>query len=283
LIIPQPLISACHNKPQREAWLAQLPATIHLLAERWSLVLEAPFENASAAWVAPAKLTDGTAAVLKLAMPHVEGDHEIDGLQFWQGSPTVRVLQADRGLAAMLLERCEPGEGLWKRPKSEQDTVLAGILKGLGRMPPEPHPFRHLSTMLAVWRNRALAHKAEWPDERLVNEGLRLFTELSESTADQTLLATDLHAGNVLHAQREPWLVIDPRPYIGDPAYDATQHLINRAKVGADPCGTIRRFAELAGLDPERVLLWTFARAAAQPRDDWAKSPLIELAQAIAR
>jgi streptomycin 6-kinase len=31
----------------------------------------------------------------------------------------------------------------------------------------------------------------------------------------------DLHAGNVLATQREPWLVIDPKPFIGDPAFDA--------------------------------------------------------------
>jgi streptomycin 6-kinase len=136
--------------------------------------------------------------------------------------------------------------------------------------------------MLAGWRDRTLADEARWPDPDLVREGLRLFTELTESASDQVLLATDLHAGNVLQAQREPWLVIDPRPYIGDPAYDATQHLLNRTSVGSDPCGTIRRFAELAGLDPERVRLWTFARAAAQPRDDWKKGPLMELARAVA-
>jgi len=275
LIIPQALRSACQNKPKREAWLAKLAVTVRLLEQRWSLLLEAPFENASAAWVVPANLADGTAAVLKLAMPHLEGDHEIDALRFWQGSPTVRLLEADRGLGALLLERCEPGTGLWKRPKSEQDLVLAGILKRLWRIPPEPHPFRHLSAMLAGWRDRTLADEARWPDPDL-------FTELTESASDQVLLATDLHAGNVLQAQREPWLVIDPRPYIGDPAYDATQHLLNRTSVGSDPCGTIRRFAELAGLDPERVRLWTFARAAAQPRDDWKKGPLMELARAVA-
>jgi streptomycin 6-kinase len=96
------------------------------------------------------------------------------------------------------------------------------------------------------------------------------------------LLATDLHAGNIIQAQREPWLVIDPRPYVGDPAYDATQHLLNRAIARSNPLDTIRKFAELAGLDLERVRLWTFARAAAQPRDDWSNLALIELARVIA-
>lgn len=36
-----------------------------------------------------------------------------------------------------------------------------------------------------------------------------------------TLLCTDLHAGNVLAAGRESWLATDPKPYLGDPTYDA--------------------------------------------------------------
>jgi streptomycin 6-kinase len=282
LNIPQPLIAACQNRPKRQAWLAQLDNIVLQLAQRWSLVLEAPFENATAAWVAPVKLPGGTAAVLKLSMPHIEGEHEIDGLRFWSGDPTVRLLDADRKLGAMLMERCEPGTGLWLRPRQEQDLVLAAILKRLWRLPPEPHPFRPLSTMLAGWRDRTLANVAKWPDPGLVREGLRLLAELSESAPSQALLATDLHAGNVIQAQREPWLVIDPRPYVGDPAYDATQHLLNRAIAPSAPLDTIRSFAELAGLDPERVRLWTFARAAAQPRDDWSDNSFMEFARAIA-
>ena len=80
------------------------------------------------------------------------------------------------------------------------------------------------------------------------------------------LLATDLHAGNVLRAERQPWLVIDPKPFVGDPAYDATQHLLNGLeRLESDPLGTIRRFSELLELDAERVRLWTFARTAAAP------------------
>jgi streptomycin 6-kinase len=43
----------------------------------------------------------------------------------------------------------------------------------------------------------------------------------------RVLLATDLHAMNVLAATRQPWLAIDPKPYVGDPHYDPVQHLLN--------------------------------------------------------
>ena len=40
-------------------------------------------------------------------------------------------------------------------------------------------------------------------------------------------------------------------------------------RVRADPRATVRRFADLLEVDHERVRLWMFARAAAEPRDVW--------------
>jgi hypothetical protein len=45
---------------------------------------------------------------------------------------------------------------------------------------------------------------------------------------------------------------------------------------------TISRFADLLGVDPERIRLWTFARLAADPREDWRNDPSVELARAMA-
>ena len=137
--------------------------------------------------------------------------------------------------------------------------------------------------MLARWSDETLAAAERWPDPGLVREGLRLFGELSQSAAKDMLLVTDLHPGNVLRAQREPWLAIDPKPFVGDPAYDATQHLLNcQARLHSDAVGTIRRFADLLEVDHERVRAWTFARAAADPRDDWKNDPLTDLARVLA-
>ena len=128
-----------------------------------------------------------------------------------------------------------------------------------------------------------MAQEEHWPDATLVSEGLHLLYALAIDATEEVLLATDLHAGNVLRAQREPWLVIDPKPFVGDPAYDATQHLFNcDARLFGNPEETIRRFAGLLGVDYERVRLWTFARAAAEPRDEWADERIIKLARALA-
>jgi streptomycin 6-kinase len=78
-------------------------------------------------------------------------------------------------------------------------------------------------------------------------------------------------------------LVIDPKPFVGDHAYDGTQHLFNcTARMKSNPNETIRRLADLLGVDHERLRLWTFARAAAEPRDDWNDREWLDLARAIA-
>jgi streptomycin 6-kinase len=265
-------------------WLEDLDETIRKLETRWSLSFGKPFEEASCAWVAPVTLPNGTAAVLKIGMPHMEAEHEIDGLRFWDGDPTVRLLDADDETGAMLLERCHPGTALRELPEPEQDLVISGLLRRLWRRPAAAHRFRPLSALTAAWSEETLADAEHWREPGLVREGLSLFRKLPLSARAEVLLATDLHAGNVLRAEREPWLVIDPKPFIGDPAYDATQHLFNCAeRLRSDPKGTIHRVADLLGVDRERVRLWTFARAAAEPRDDWSNGELLAIAKAVSQ
>jgi streptomycin 6-kinase len=257
LTIPTSLAANCRRSPERGAWLARLPETVDELRRRWSLELEQPFDGpeVSAAWVAPAVRSDDTPAVLKVSMPHMEADHEIDGLRFWNGDPTVRLLEADEAFGAMLLERCEPGTWLRSLPEAEQDVVIARLVRRMWRVPASPHPFQSLGEMVHLWIEETLANAARWSDAGLVREGLRALEELARRPdPGHVLLATDLHAGNVLAAQREPWLVIDPKPFVGDPAYDATQHLLNcTERMLAAPIATIERFAGLLEVDPERV------------------------------
>jgi streptomycin 6-kinase len=271
VFVSEPKSSDVKEKDRLREWRRLLPERRRLVEERWSLRGLAELEGVEGqcSWVGRAWRGDAE-VILKLAFPHMEGRDEIHGLRYWDGEPTVRLLDADEALDAMLLERCVPGTTLRNLPEEQQDVVLAGLLKRLRRRPTAPYPFRPLSEMTAYWAAETLAVAENWPDAGLVREGLRLFEELSRPASTDVLLATDLHAGNVLAAEREPWLVIDPKPFIGDPAYDATQHLFNcPERMRADPLGTIRRFADLLDLDAERVRLWMFARLTAEPRDVW--------------
>ena len=286
MIVPPRLLTNCQKTAERRAWLEKLPALLTDLSERWSLRVGDPFQDATAALVAPIVRAHGGAAVLKLSMPHMEAAQEIDGLRFWNGDPTVRLLEADDALGAMLLERCEPGTTLRCEPEAEQDAVVADLARRLRQASNSAEglrPFRHLSEMMALWCEETLAQEEFWPDAALVHAGLDVMQELAAPAASDVVLATDLHGGNVLRAQRETWLVIDPKPFIGDPAYELAQHLqVCEARLHADPFGLILRVANLAEVDAKPLRLWTFARAAADPRDDWKNSVWIDIARALA-
>jgi streptomycin 6-kinase len=272
-VAPGLVVANCRGVPERERWLAGLDAAVDAACERWGLVLGRPFDGpeVSAAWVAPAVRHGGERVVLKLGMPHAEAADEARGLALWAGDPTVRLIDVDDRSGAMLLERCEPGTPLRALPEGDQDAVIGAALRRLHRPPPPDHGLRPLSTMLAAWAAATRRAEARWSDAGLVLEGLTRMEELLRSTTEGAMLATDLHAGNVLAARREPWLVIDPKPFVGDPAYDVTQHLLNGLeRLRAAPRDTVARVAELAGLDVDRVGAWTFVRLVVEPIDGWS-------------
>jgi streptomycin 6-kinase len=266
LVMPRNLVAAA-KREGRDGWLASLPAVVAELKQLWSLEIGAPFQpGGQTAWVAPARDRAGTELVLKIAWPHPEAAHEAAGLATWRGQGTVALHAAEYldGAVALLLERCVPGTALSFRPEDEQDSVIAGLLLRLWIEPAGDHGFRPLSEMCAQWADgfeAKLAAGGVRLDPGLVREGLALWRLLPSTARRNVLLGTDLHAGNVLAAKREPWLVIDPKPYIGDPTYDVLQHMLNcDQRLHADPLGFTRHMAQLVQLDAERLRLWLFAR-----------------------
>src|SRR5690606_38223079 len=118
----------------------------------------------------------------------------------------------------------------------------------------EDSPFRPLSDLLDYWIQATNKQAEHWTDRPLVREGVALLAELPRNSAASVALATDLHAGNVLRAERAPWLAIDPKPFFGDPTYDATQHLFNcPVRMKSAPHETIARCAGLLGLNARRL------------------------------
>ena len=116
-----------------------------------------------------------------------------------------------------------------------------------------------------------------------MREGLHVLQELARPSPRDTLLVTDLRAGNVLRCGSEQWIIIDPKPFVGDPSYDLVQHLINcEGRLYDSPLTLVERLADLAEVDAERLRLWTFARAAADPREDWDNKPWFEIARKLA-
>ena len=103
---------------------------------------------------------------------------------------------------------------------------------------------------------------------RFVSQGERLLRDFADDPGtDAALIHSDLHFFNVLAAEREPWLVIDPKPLSGDPAYEVAPLLWNRweeAMSAASPRQALldRMFTvvDVAGLDEDRVRDWIIVR-----------------------
>ncbi len=160
--------------------------------------------------------------------------------------------------------------------------MIAGLLRRLWIAPPAGSAFRPLQEMCERWADDFAERLAASPsvvDSGLAREGMALFRAMPVDAHRAVLLLTDLHAGNVLAARREPFLVCDPKPYVGDPAYDATQHLLNCAeRLHADPAGLADRMADLLEVDPVRLRRWLFARCVHESPGD---PPLADVARRL--
>jgi streptomycin 6-kinase len=277
--IPPQLADAVNEDdyPARLEWLAALPGLVTEIASGWELELGDPYQpGGQCAWVAPAQNRAGDELVLKVGWRHREAEHEADGLRHWDGDGAVRCY-ATRQLdntTALLLERCTPGRQLGSSvPEPEQDEIIARLLARLwARAPQAGHAFASLTEICTDWADAfEAAHASDnrGLDAGLAREATETLRTLPGTATTDVLLCTDLHAGNVLAARREPWLMIDPKPFIGDPAFDPVQHMLNcDARLVADPTGLAHRMAALLDLDPQRVRGWLFARCAQESLHD---------------
>ena len=271
--VPRYLAETAAREPGVRDWITGLPGIVGGLADQWSLRLGEPFQpGGQCSWTAPAADASGAALVLKVGFrfPGGEERDEAAGLRTWAGNGAVRLHAAcvSEPAYGLLMERCVPGTALGQaRPGREQDVVVAGLLRTLWAQPPGAYPFRPLAEMCAAWADAfeaeyAAAGPADRIDAGLARAGIALFRSLPGTAGRRVLLCTDLHAGNILAAERAPWLVIDPKPYVGDPAYDVLQHMLNcEGRLAADAAGLADRMAGLAGLEARRVRRWLFARS----------------------
>lgn len=264
---------------ERDGWFAALPGVVASVADDWGLDLGDPYEPGGyTAWVAPARRRGSEEPfALKVGWKHTEAEHEAEVLRRWNGTGAVRLHASSEprpDTVALLLEECVPGTILRHRPEPEQDEVIASVLRRVwvdvegeaGR----PNVLRPLQVMCDQWaeefEEKLRAGRAAKTLAALrptdIDLGLELWRALPSSAPRTVLLCTDLHAGNVLAAQREPWLLIDPKPYVGDPYYDILQHVGNTfGRLEADAEGLMRRMCDLTGLDDlDRAMKWLFAR-----------------------
>lgn len=252
-------------------WLDRLPVLIDDVAAAWELDVGAPYEL-SFNWVAPALRADGTPAVLKLGVP--ESDHlrhEATALDRFGGDGAVRLLECDAVRGALLVERAEPGTMLRDLvPQRDEDAtaVVADLLRRLHVPASSETALPELSRHAESFRDHLAAHPGDSSlPRRLVERAARLFDELCASAPEPTVLHGDLHHDNVLCADREAWLAIDPHGEIGDPGFDVAPLLYNPDPGVHDDDllalvpARVARLADGLGIPLDRATAWGFAGA----------------------
>ena len=127
-----------------ERWLRRLHATVAECAARWSLKVGSPLTPLYQNYIAQATRADGASVILKVGMPARELLTEIEALRVFDGVGAVRLLEADAGLGALLLERLEPGTQLaavCERDDAEATSVASSVMRRLWRTAPRGSSF----------------------------------------------------------------------------------------------------------------------------------------------
>ena len=267
-MIPEALIQAQSQSEDGRRWLDSLPVLIEQLCARWELGTPRFIDaDGSCSWIGQATRQTGDNVIIKIGMPHMESRDEAAGLTLWNQASkasTVTLYEYDASANAMLLEPCIPGVSLRTLAEDQQDEIICKSLVQLWKVGANDalaSGIRDLGDMLRFWGACARARHANGPYQQLIEKGCDVFQAMLDSTTDKCLLATDLHAGNILSSTRSPWLLIDPKPFVGDPAYDLTQHILNcQTRLHADPLSLVRRLAVLSGCDAGRIAQWLAAR-----------------------
>jgi streptomycin 6-kinase len=230
------------------------------VADRWSLTLGDPYAQGVAGFTTRAWHADGTPVVLKLVYPDRETEHEADALRVWGGDGAIRLFAQDGD--ALLLERCEPGTPLSAVGQTAALDVLVELLPRLWI--PAEEPFHTLTDEAAWWVPKL-------PQSRLGDAAREAIEWLSGTQGQQVLLHQDLHGDNVLAAEREPWLVIDPKPLAGEREF-AVAPIVRSWELGEEKRDVLYRFDRLTselGLDRERARGWTIAQTVAWSSGAW--------------
>lgn len=254
------------GQPGGDIWLQTIPALVQELCREWDLQpIGDPFAGSYVSFVIPVKRANER-YVLKLQWPDPVVEHEYLALQEWDGQGAVHLIAHDKTRHALLLETCHPGSYLGDAVGIDRVGVMIGLLPRLWI--PTKAPFKSLSDAAKEW---AVHIPEEWshagqPCERaLVDAALRFIDELADSQGTQVLVHQDLHGHNVLAAEREPWLVIDPQPLIGEREFSLAP-VVRSVELGAGEKATLARLDRLSeelSLDRTRVLKWTVAQTIA--------------------
>jgi streptomycin 6-kinase len=257
-------------------WLEErLPVILTDCRRKWSLNLGTPFPNLSYSFVVPAIRDDGLELVLKVGFlkdgqPDKELVTEHDALRHFDGIGMVRLIDADLSLGVLLLERLKPGRTI--RSLKDEDkaaSIAAELMKDLWKPVPLNHQFPSIKDWYKGFQRLSLFFEDGYGPfpKKLVDKAKLIFQEQITDSDSPVVLHGDLHHDNILNASRRPWLGIDPKGVIGEPAYEPGAFIRNiflkdnESIEQANLARAIDVFSEHLNMGKKRITRWAFAQA----------------------
>jgi len=298
--IPPDLSRRYSRTPAGRAWLASLPGLIGEFLDQWELVPD--LEPGAFPWhghggvVIPVRRGSGDGspananpAVLKVAFPHAEATREHHALALWGGHGAVRLLAADAGSCALLLERLAADRSLEDVPLETAVTVWGRLVRQLSVVPdgrPQWQEIDHVAARAEQWSDElpeAWQHLGRPFPRWLLEAALEVCQTrgaVGRRSGKDVLVHADLHYLNILarpgapetgngaerRARLEPYAAIDPQPLIGEAEFAVAPVLWNRLRelpqsdAGKALLARCADFSAANGLDAETARQWSLAR-----------------------
>lgn len=191
--------------------------------KKWSLVVVGDHIETWSSYLCPVEM-QGKKAMLKVLKKDSDEYQAPDILQFYDGKGAVKLLDYDTN--AHLLHYCDPGNDIRVLSEEEGIAVFCDVMAALHHTCKDFPTIKKLSLLEKDFDMYLHSDKRLLSDEEIY-QSKQLFLELIESQASEVLLHGDLHHYNILQDKDYGWLAIDPKGYIGDPAYEVGAFLRN--------------------------------------------------------
>ncbi len=245
-------------------WLDALPELVEGLERDWSIRVGRPYPDSTEAFVARARLGDGTPAVLKLMVPRATdtAGREITALRLADGEGCARLLRADAPRGALLLERLGRSLHQLGLPIAQRHEILCSAAERIWR----PAPDAGLPTGADKGRRLAGYIEATWAEldrpctERAVDHALACAARRVAAHDDKraVLVHGDVHEWNALQAPGGGFKLVDPDGLLAEPEYDLGVMMREDPVelLDGDPRERARWLAGRCGLDETAIWEW---------------------------
>lgn len=249
-----------------KTWLKNLPAIIAELSAHWCLNKVISIDNMSYNYVALAIQNNDHPVVLKISCDKQLIENEYRALKHFDGIGSIRLIEVNTKLNALLLEQAVPGYLLKKyHPKNIEETIkiYSGVIKVLASRPTPFEKYTHVHKWcLAIDRIY---------DKRInimyIQKAKELRDFLLYSAEKEYLCHGDLHLENIVQ-QQNIWLSIDPKGIVGEMAFEAAAFDLIDKKEWTEPraiqnkiVNRVSLLANTLNIDKERLLAWFFLRS----------------------